>query len=251
MARTQAVCGLVAVMLAAGLTGCSSEPAAPSITVFAAASLQPAFTEIAEQFKTDNPGVAVAFNFAGSSDLATQLTQGARADVFASANTTQMDKVAQAGLLDDAAVPFATNTLVIVTAPGNPHRVRSFADLAAPGLAVVVCQSPVPCGAATHKVEEATGVAVKPVSEEPDVTDVLNKVTTGQADAGVVYRTDALHAGDTVATIEFPEAAGAVNTYPIALLREAPSPGPARAFVDLVTGEAGQKVLHAAGFGKP
>lgn len=183
MARTQAVCGLVGVMLAAGLTGCSSEPATPSITVFAAASLQPAFTEIAEQFKTDNPGVAVAFNFAGSSDLATQLTQGARADVFASANTTQMDKVVQAGLLDDAAVPFATNTLVIVTAPGNPHRVRSFADLAVPGLAVVVCQSPVPCGAATHKVEQATGVAVKPVSEEPDVTDVLNKVTTGQADS--------------------------------------------------------------------
>ncbi|MFL0179115.1 MULTISPECIES: molybdate ABC transporter substrate-binding protein [unclassified Mycobacterium] len=251
MGRTQAVCGAVAVMLATGLAGCSSGPATPTITVFAAASLEPAFTEIAEQFKTDNPGVAVAFNFAGSSDLATQLTQGARADVFASANTTQMDKVAQAGLLDGAAVPFATNTLVIVTAPGNPHRVRSFADLAEPGLAVVVCQSPVPCGAATQKVEEATGVTVTPVSEEPDVTDVLNKVTTGQADAGVVYRTDAQHAGDKVATIEFPEAAGAVNTYPIVLLREAPSPGPARAFVDLVTGEAGRKVLHAAGFGKP
>ena len=251
MGRTRAVCGAAVVMVAAGLTGCGGGSATPSITVFAAASLEPAFTEIAEQFKTDNPGLTVAFNFAGSSDLATQLTQGARADVFASANTTQMDKVAQAGLLDGAAVPFATNTLVIVTAPGNPRGVRSFADLAQPGLAVVVCQAPVPCGSATHKVEEATGVAVDPVSEEPDVTDVLNKVTTGQADAGVVYRTDALHAGEKVATVEFAEAAGAVNTYPIALLGQAPRFGPARVFVDLVTGEAGRKILHAAGFGRP
>lgn len=251
MARTWAACGAVAIMLAAGTAGCGSGPQTPSITVFAAASLRPAFTEIAEQFKTEHPGMAVDFNFAGSSDLATQLTQGAGADVFASANTAQLDKVAQAGLLDGAAVPFATNTLVIVTAPGNPHGVRSFADLAGPGLAVVVCQVPVPCGAATHKVEERTGVSVNPVSEEPDVTDVLNKVTTGQADAGVVYRTDAIHAGDKVATVEFPEAAGAVNTYPIALLKDAPQAGPARAFVDLVTGEAGQKILHAAGFGKP
>ncbi|MGB3894644.1 molybdate ABC transporter substrate-binding protein [Mycolicibacter sinensis] len=254
MWRTRALSGAVAVMLGAGLTGltgCSSGPATPSITVFAAASLRPAFTEIAEQFKTDHPGVAVEFNFAGSSDLATQLTQGARADVFASANTAQMDKVAQPGLLDGEAVPFATNTLVIVTAPGNPHAVRSFADLAAPGLAVVVCQPPVPCGAATRKVEDATGVRVNPVSEEPDVTDVLNKVTTGQADAGVVYRTDAINAGDRVVTVAFPEAAGAVNTYPVGVLKDAAQPGPAKQFVDLVTGAAGQKILHAAGFGKP
>lgn len=250
MGRARAVCGAMAITLAA-LAGCSSGPTTPTITVFAAASLEPAFTEIAEHYKTDHPGVSVAFNFAGSSDLATQLTQGADADVFASANTAQMDKVAQAGLLDGTAVPFATNSLVIVTAPGNPHQVRSFADLAAPGLAVVVCQQPVPCGAATHKVEESIGVEVNPVSEEPDVTDVLNKVTTGQADAGVVYRTDAIHAGEKVATVEFPEAAGAINTYPIAVLEHASQAGPARAFIDLVTGEAGQKILHAAGFGKP
>ncbi|BBY35527.1 molybdate ABC transporter substrate-binding protein [Mycolicibacter minnesotensis] len=251
MGRARAVCSAVVFMLAAGLTGCGAGPVPPSITVFAAASLEAVFTEIAEQFKVDNPGVAVAFNFAGSSDLATQLALGARADVFASANTTQMDKVAQAGLVDGSAVPFATNTLAIVTAPGNPHHVRSFADLALPGLAVVVCQEPVPCGAATSKVAQATGVEITPVSEEPDVTDVLGKVTTGQADAGVVYRTDALHAGDKVATIEFPEAAGAVNTYPIAVLREAPRPGPGRAFMDLVTGEQGSRMLRAAGFGKP
>ncbi|MEO6792926.1 MAG: molybdate ABC transporter substrate-binding protein [Mycobacterium sp.] len=254
MWRTRALSGAVSIMMAAGSAGlasCSSGPATPSVTVFAAASLQPAFTEIAKQFKTDHPGVAVDFNFAGSSDLATQLTQGAGADVFASANTAQMDKVAQVGLLDGAAVPFATNTLVIVTGRGNPHGVGSFADLARPELAVVMCQEPVPCGAATHKVEESTGVQLNPVSEEPDVTDVLNKVITGQADAGVVYRTDAINAGDKVVTIEFPEAAGAVNTYPIARLKGAPQAGSARAFVDLVTGAAGQQALHAAGFGKP
>lgn len=238
-------------LLAAGVASCSTGPETPSVTVFAAASLQPAFTEIAERFKADHPGMAVDFNFAGSSDLATQLTQGARADVFAAANTAQMDKVAQAGLLDGAAVPFASNTLAIVTRPGNPDGVRSFADLARPGLVVVVCQEPVPCGAATRKVADSIGVTLDPLSEEPDVTDVLNKVITGQADAGVVYRTDAMHAGDTVTTVEFPEAAGAVNTYPIALLSGAPQAGPARDFVDLVTGEAGRKVLHAAGFGKP
>ncbi|BBX22748.1 molybdate-binding protein [Mycolicibacter terrae] len=253
MWRTRVASGAVVVMAAGltGLTGCSSGSATESITVFAAASLRPAFTEIAERFTTDHPGVGVEFNFAGSSDLATQLTQGAGADVFASANTAQMDKVARAGLLDGEAVPFATNTLVIVTAPGNPHGVRSFADLAGSGLAVVVCQPPVPCGAATRNVEDATGVRVNAVSEEPDVTDVLNKVTTGQADAGVVYRTDAINAGDKVATVEFPEAAGAINTYPVGVLKDTAHPGPARQFLDLVTGSAGQKILHAAGFGKP
>ncbi|MGV0626342.1 molybdate ABC transporter substrate-binding protein [Mycolicibacter minnesotensis] len=251
MGRTRAMCGAVVIVAAAALSGCGSGPTTPTVTVFAAASLKPAFTEIAEQFRTEHPGIAVDLTFAGSSDLATQLIHGARADVFASANTTQMDRLGQAGLLDGEPKPFASNTLVIVTAPGNPHAVRSFADLAEPGLAVVVCQRPVPCGDATHRVEQATGVAVRPVSEEPDVTDVLSKVTTGAADAGVVYRTDARHAGDKVATVEFAEAAGAVNSYPIALLRDAPRLGPARAFVDLVTGEPGQRVLRAAGFGRP
>lgn len=238
-------------MLATGLTGCGSGAIVPSITVFAAASLQSAFGEIAEQFTTDNPGTIVDFNFAGSSDLAIQLTEGASADVFASANTVQMDKVADAGLLDGKAVTFAVNTLVIVTAPGNPDKVKSFADLARPGLAVVVCQRPVPCGAATHKAEKAARVQLNPVSEELDVADVLSKVTTGQADAGVVYRTDALKAGAKVAAVEFPEAADAVNTYPVAVLRDTAQFGLARKFVDLVTGEAGQKILRAAGFGKP
>jgi molybdate transport system substrate-binding protein len=216
--------------------------------VFAAASLKQTFTDIGEQFKTENPGAAVEFSFAGSSDLVTQLTQGAQADVFASADTKNMDKAAQAGLLAGDPVNFASNTLTIAVAPGNPKKIGSFKDLTQQGLNVVVCAPQVPCGSATQSVEKATGVKLNPVSEESSVTDVLNKVTTGEADAGLVYVTDVKGAGDKVAAVPFPEAAGAVNTYPIAVLKESKNPESARKFVDLVTGESGQKVLDAAGF---
>lgn len=222
------------------------------ITVFAAAALKKAFTEIGERFKTDNPGDDVEFSFAGSSDLVTQLTQGAPADVFASADTNNMDKVAAAaGLLAGDPTNFATNTLSIAVAPGNPKKITSFKDLTQPGLAVVVCAPQVPCGAATQKVEQATGVTLQPVSEESQVTDVLNKVESGQADAGVVYVTDVRGAGDRVTGVPFPESAGAVNTYPIAVLKQSKHPELARKFVDLVTGEAGQKILAADGFARP
>ncbi len=219
--------------------------------VFAAASLKPAFTQIGQQFKTDNPGSSIDFEFGGSSDLATQLTQGATADVFASADTAQMDTVAKAGLLAGNPTNFASNTLVIVTAAGNPKKIGSFADLAKPGLKVVICQQPVPCGSATRRIEDSTGVHVNPVSEELNVTDVLNKVTTGQADAGLVYVTNALSAGNKVTTVKFSEAAGAVNVYPIAVLKKAPQPALAQKFVAMVTSEKGQKVLDQAGFAKP
>jgi molybdate transport system substrate-binding protein len=235
--------------------GCGSpeKPAAENqkIMVFAAASLKKTFTDLGEQFKTENPGASVEFSFAGSSDLVTQLTQGAQADVFASADTKNMDKAAQAGLLAGDPVNFASNTLTIAVAPGNPKKIASFKDLTEQGLNVVVCAPQVPCGAATKKVEQATGVTLSPVSEESSVSDVLNKVTTGQADAGLVYVTDAKGAGDQVAAVSFPEAADAVNTYPIAVLKESKNPELARKFVGLVTGESGQKVLDAAGFAKP
>ena len=234
------------------ISGCgSSEQPEGKIIVFAAASLKKSFTDIGEQFKAENPGAAVEFSFAGSSDLATQLTQGAQADVFASADTKNMDKAAQAGLLAGDPVNFASNTLTIVVAPGNPKMIASFKDLAQQGLNVVVCAPQVPCGSAAQKVEQATGVTLNPVSEESSVSDVLNKVTTGQADAGLVYVTDARGAGDKVAEVPFPKAAGAVNTYPIAALKDSKNPELARKFVDLVTGEAGQNVLSAAGFAKP
>jgi molybdate transport system substrate-binding protein len=245
----------IGVLLLALVSGCgSSNQSAPGntkIMVFAAASLKKTFTDIAEQFKAENPGASVEFNFAGSSDLVTQLTQGAQADVFASADTKNMDKAAQAGLLAGTPVNFASNTLTIAIAPGNPKRITSFKDLTQQGLNVVVCAPQVPCGSATKKVEQAAGVTLNPVSEESSVSDVLNKVETGQADAGLVYVTDARGAGDKVAAVAFPEAAGAVNTYPIAVLKDSKNAELARKFVDLVTGAAGQKILGAAGFAKP
>jgi molybdate transport system substrate-binding protein len=255
------VAAVCAVLLAL-ISGCGSSDKAPAsssttasagakIIVFAAASLKKTFTDIGEQFKTDNPGASVDFSFAGSSDLVTQLTQGAPADVFASADTKNMDKAAQAGLLAGDPLKFASNTLTIAVAPGNPKKIASFKDLTQQGLNVVVCAPQVPCGSATQKVEQATGVTLNPVSEESSVTDVLSKVTTGQADAGIVYVTDAIGAGDKVAAVAFPEASGAVNTYPIAVLKGSKNPELAHKFVDLVTGESGQKVLNAAGFAKP
>lgn len=261
MRRIAVAAGVLSTTLIASLVGCSQKAPSPppsqtttlagSIVVFAAASLKPAFTQISAQFKSDNPGDGVEFDFAGSSELATQLTQGATADVFASADTAQMDTVVKAGLLAGNPTNFAANTLVIVTAPGNPKKIGSFADLTKPGISVVICQHSVPCGAATQRVENSSGVHLNPVSEELSVTDALNKVTTGQADAALVYVTDAKNAGDKVATVNFPEAAGATNVYPIAVLKKAPLPTLAQKFVTLVNSDGGQKILAQSGFAKP
>ncbi|WP_235629900.1 molybdate ABC transporter substrate-binding protein [Mycolicibacterium novocastrense] len=242
---------LLAALLLTLATGCGQGPQRDSLMVFAAASLNRAFTEIGTQFEKDHPGTRVEFSFAGSSDLATQLTQGARADVFASADTVNMDKVADAGLLAGDPVNFASNTMVIVVSPGNPKKIKAIRDLTRPGITAVVCAPAVPCGAASRKVEQAAGVDLNPVSEESSVTDVLNKVTSGQADAGIVYVTNARDAGTRVTAVPVPEAADVVNVYPIATLSDSTRRELARAFVDAVTGDAGQRALGAAGFGKP
>jgi molybdate transport system substrate-binding protein len=230
----------------------SRGPSSPqSITVFAAASLKPTFTLLAGKFQTDNPGTTVEFDFAISSELATQLTSGARADIFASSDSGQMDTVAKAGLTETDPVNFASNTLVIVVAPGNPTAIRSFADLAKPDLKVVVCQQPLPCAALTQRIEDNTGVHLNPSSEEPTTADVLGKITSGSADAGLVYVTDARKAGEKVSTVDFAEAADAANVYPIAVLKHATQPALAQRFINLVTGPTGQQVLHQAGFAGP
>jgi molybdate transport system substrate-binding protein len=231
----------------------SSSPAAITgdVTVFAAASLKSTFTELGEQFKKDNAGTGITFSFAGSSDLVTQLSQGAPADVFASADAANMKKATDAGLVSGDPVDFATNTLTIVTPPGNPKGIASFADLAKPGTTVVVCAPQVPCGSAAKKVEDATGTVLTPVSEESAVTDVLGKISSGQADAGLVYVTDAAGAGDKVTSVQFPESRDAVNTYPIAVLKDSKNRAAAQKFVDLVSAPEGQKVLAAAGFAAP
>jgi molybdate transport system substrate-binding protein len=236
------------------LTACRSAdatgPASPAatLTVFAAASLRETFTALGQAFEDSRPGVDVAFSFAGSSDLVTQMLDGAPADVFASADRTTMDRATHGDLVQGEPVAFAGNTLTIVVPPDNPGQVTSFADLASPALAVVVCAPEVPCGGATERLEAAAQVTLAPVSEESSVTDVLNKVVAGEADAGLVYVTDAIGAGDGVHTVPVPEAAGVRNTYPVAVLADAQRPDLAQDFVDLLLGPLGQHVLADAGF---
>jgi molybdate transport system substrate-binding protein len=249
---------LLAAALVAVLAGCGggapdggSAPEPRTLNVFAAASLTDTFTAVASRFETDNPGVEVRLNFAGSSDLAQQIVNGAPADVFAAANESTMATVSDAGQAAGPPALFATNVLQIATPPGNPKGVATFADLARPDVTVVVCAPQVPCGSATEKIEKATGVTLAPVSEEPDVKSVLGKVSTGNADAGLVYVTDVRSAGDSVDGVDFPEAEQAVNDYPIVALSSGPQPDLAASFVALVTGEVGKKALEDAGFGTP
>ncbi|KRF28466.1 molybdate ABC transporter substrate-binding protein [Phycicoccus sp. Soil802] len=222
-----------------------------TVTVFAAASLKKTFTAIGTEFERTHPGVTVTFNFAGSSDLVAQIQQGAPADVFASADTTNMAKATGDSLTAATPANFASNTLEIAVPPGNPAKIASLADLARPGVKVVLCAPEVPCGSAAAKVEAAAKVDIKPVSEEQSVTDVLGKVTSMEADAGLVYVTDVLGAGDAVEGVEFPESSSAVNTYPIATLKASKNAVAAQAFLEAVTGEPGQGILAAAGFAKP
>lgn len=258
---------LTAAALTAGLTACapSATSTGPSggassdtagqlsgtVTVFAAASLKATFTTLADEFEKKNPGAKVTLSFAGSSDLATQISQGAPADVFASADTGNMAKLADAGLLDGTATNFATNVLQIAVPPSNPASIGSFADLARPGVKVVVCASQVPCGAAAHTVENAAGVTLAPVSEESSVTDVLGKVTSGEADAGLVYVTDVKAAGNKAKGIPFAESGKAVNTYPTAIVGASRNKELAAAFIAMVAGADGRKALADAGFGTP
>lgn len=220
-----------------------------TLTVFAAASLTESFGALGKEFEAQHPGTTVKFSFLGSSTLVQQLTNGAKADVFASADQTNMDKATQGGVIDGQPTLFATNKLVIATAPGNPKGIKSFADLNKPGVTVVTCAAQVPCGSATKKVEQNTGVTLKPASEEQDVKQVLTKVESGDADAGLVYVTDAHSAADKVAQVDFPEAAKAINDYPIAVVKDAPQAALAKQFEDFVLGPQGKTELNKVGFG--
>ncbi|PYY61441.1 molybdate ABC transporter substrate-binding protein [Curtobacterium sp. MCSS17_011] len=231
--------------------GSDTEGPTGSITVFAAASLQQTFTTLGKQFETANPGASIRFSFAGSSDLVTQIQNGAPADLFASADQANMAKLTSDDLVTGSPQDFATNVLEIAVAPGNPRGIGGLDDLTAPGVQLVTCAAPVPCGAATAKVESASGIDLEPVSEEQSVTDVLGKVESGQADAGLVYVTDVRGAGGKVDGVPFDESSKAVNTYPIGVLRESEDPELAQAFSEYVRSAAGQRVLSHAGFGKP
>lgn len=242
--------GMLALTLLAGCGQAESGQQSPAqqrtVTVLAAASLTESFDELGKRFTAEHPDVAVQFDYQGSSTLAEQIKQGRPADVFASADDKNMFKVAD---LVSPPQSFATNRLTIVVPPGNPAHVTSLADLADKKL--VVCAPQVPCGAATQKVAEAANVGLRPVSEENDVKQVLQKVVAGEADAGLVYATDAKAAGDRVQSIDFPEAPRAVNNYPIATIRDSQQAQLANEFVAYVRGPAGREVLGAHGFDVP
>jgi molybdate transport system substrate-binding protein len=254
----------LAVTVAAGvllLAGCGTDTpaAAPSggtgvtgdVTVFAAASLTESFTKIGKDFEAANPGSKVTFNFAGSSALATQINQGAPADVFASAAAANMKTVTDAGNADGSPVTFVKNQLVIVVPKGNPEGLTTLENLTKPGLKVALCAEQVPCGAAAKKALGAANVALTPVTLEQDVKAALSKVKLGEVDAALVYRTDAKASAADVDGVEFPESAGAINEYPVVVLKDAPNRTAAQAFLAYVQSDKGIMVLTDAGFQKP
>jgi molybdate transport system substrate-binding protein len=221
------------------------------VTVFAAASLTGTFTRLGKDFEAANPGTTVTFSFAGSSALATQINQGAPADVFASAAPSNMKVVTDAGNAAGEPTVFVKNQLVIAVAKGNPKGVQGLADLSEDGVKVALCAEQVPCGAAAKKALAAGGVTLTPVTLEQDVKAALSKVTLGEVDAALVYRTDAKAATGDVDAVEFPGSAQAVNDYPIVVLKDAANPAGARAFVDYVLSDKGRTVLTEAGFQAP
>lgn len=220
------------------------------LKVFAAASLNKAFPEIADTvLKESDPNIKVTFNFQGSSTLVDQMKEGAPADVFASADQKNMTKASDAKLVD-APKPFASNVLTLIVPKGNPGKITGL-DSSLDGKKLVVCAQGVPCGNATKQLAEKLGVTLNPVSEEQKVTDVRAKVESGEADAGLVYATDAKAAGDKVETIEVARANEVVNSYPIALTVSTKNKEAAQKFIDAVLSDKGQAVLKKYGFSAP
>jgi molybdate transport system substrate-binding protein len=228
----------------------SSAAATGTITVFAASSLKGTFTELGQQFEAAHPGDTVKFSFGASSTLATQITSGAPADVFASAAPKNMNTVVSAG---DASNPqdFAKNTAEVAVPPSNPGHVTSVSDLAKSSVKVALCQSQVPCGVVAAAVFKNAGITVKPVTLQPDVKSVLTQVELGNVDAGMVYVTDVMAAGSKVKGITIPASEDASTLYPIAAISSSKELSIAQAFVAFVLSPAGQQVLAAAGFEKP
>ena len=231
----------------AGTSG-GAQKATGKVTVLAAASLQKAFEEIEKTVEKDNPGLDVTFDFQGSQDLVASLAGGDSADVLATANNSTMKTAADQKLVGSQ-TEFATNVLTLIVPKGNPKKITGL-DSSLDGANLVICAPEVPCGEATKKLAQAQGITLKPVSEEQKVTDVRGKVESGEADAGIVYTTDAAAAKDKTDKIDIPDG-GVVNHYPIAQTAKPENPAGAQAFIEAVTGKTGQEILAKHGFGKP
>ncbi|MGO1591467.1 MAG: molybdate ABC transporter substrate-binding protein, partial [Ancrocorticia sp.] len=221
-----------------------------TINVFAAASLVDVLPEIDQQLTDEYPDAEFTYNFDGSSGLVDQLAGGARADLLLTANAKTMTDAEDQDLVEPSQ-SFTSNTLVMVVPSGNPGEVTGLDDGSLDGKKLVVCAEEVPCGAATVELEEVNDLELSPVSEEQSVTDVLGKVTSGEADAGLVYVTDATSAGDAVETIEVPGADDIINDYRIAIVKDAENAEGAQTFLDLILSDDGQSVLESFGFGAP
>lgn len=241
-----ASCGPASTTPSSGTGGATTE-----LTVFAAASLRVVFDEVSTKFEEANPQVTVRFNYAGSVDLITQLDAGAPADVLVTASGPTMDRAIDAGTVTAAPVVIATNVPVLIVPADNPAGLTDLESAAAPGVDLVVCAPQVPCGAAAQTLAENADIDLTPVSEESSVTDVLGKVTSGQADAGIVYATDAADAGDAVTTIELPGAEQARTEYLAALTASTEHSDQAQAFVDFLQTDPAQALLADAGFQQP
>jgi molybdate transport system substrate-binding protein len=221
-----------------------------TLTVLAAASLTETFTELESVFEAEHPGVDVRLAFDSSATLATQVVQGAPADVLATADAPTMQSVVDSGLTATEPAVFATNTMVLVVPADNPADITRLNDLDRPGTSFVACAGSAPCGAIAVRLLDSNNVEAAPKSLEVDVKSVLTKVVLDEADAGLVYATDATAAGEEVRSIGIPHASEAVNHYLVAAVGDEPS-GPAQAWIDLVLSPTGQDILHDAGFGKP
>ena len=224
---------------------------AGDITVFAAASLTESFTEVGAAFTAANPDAKTEFSFDASSALVQQIVEGAPADVFASADTANMDKLTDAAHNGSDPVIFASNLLTVIVAPDNPLGITGVADLANPDIKTVICAPEVPCGNYANQIITAAGVAVTPVSLEQNVRGVVTKVTAGEADAGIVYVTDVIAAGDAAEMVEIPVDINVVAEYPIATVAASQNPEVGEAFIDFLLGIEGQAILAEHGFGPP
>jgi molybdate transport system substrate-binding protein len=234
----------------AGESG-ESEDRRRELIVLAAASLTGVFESIEDRFTPMHPGISTKFSFESSATVAAQVQQGIEADVIATADEETMAELESADLLDEPPQVFALNELAIIVEPGNPQDVQGLSDLARDDLKVVLAAEEVPAGAYARQALDAANVEVEPVSLEEDVKAVVSKVSLGEADAGIVYLTDAKAAGSAVSTVTLPQEQNVVARYPIAVLDAAPNGRLAEDFVALVLSEDGRRALAEEGFGLP
>lgn len=237
-----------AALVLTAAAGCSSD-SKTKLTVFAASSLTGTFTSLEKQFEKDHSDVDVVLSFGSSTTLAEQITSGAPADVIATADDKSIGLVKDARQLATGPTQFATNTLVIAVPAGNPGHLTGVDSLN--NVSFVACDPSAPCGAAAAAMLANAGITAKPATYLPDVATTLTQVENGEADAGIVYVTDAKSAGSQVEATQIPAADNVVNPYFIGTVKDAKQASLADDWVALVTGQVGQSVLQEAGFGKP